>query len=255
MHAHVATRLRVIAITLAIVPGVFACNAMLGVDTVTPLPPDATGPTQQSPDGGLSQPGPSDAPPVPPPDAPPAPPDAPPSVNCRIASHIARIVSAPGTSFLVHRDFDGGTSLFFQLNDDPRPDAFQVDLYNGEGGHGTLDTIGAFAVMPQDAQLTSCGLCLLGFTDVIFDGTDRATYFGLSQGTMTITRADGLGLTGHMENLRLRHVDFSSGGQRELNDGCFVDIDQVIFDMQYEPPTASPRTSAIERSVAPLRRP
>ena len=70
---------------------------------------------------------------------------------------------------------------------------------------------------------------------------------------MTITRADGRGLTGHMDNLRLRHVDFSSGAQRELNDGCFVDIELVVFDMEYEPAIASSLTAAMQPLLVPLR--
>lgn len=204
----------------ALAPLTVACNSLIGVEDVGLAPPDGR------------------------------PPDA--MAKCDVMPQFSLVTSNTSTSILSHRTSDGGPSMLFLLNTDAKPDSLGALLYDGKGGHGTLNTPGTFTVTASDTKIETCGLCIVVNTD--YDSTARAfsqTYWA-SQGTLTLSRADTTGMTGRFQGLRLRHVDISSGTTRELNDGCAVQIDDVRFDMPY---SASVAVSSPLRAMALPSRP
>lgn len=158
-------------------------------------------------------------------------------VDCKVIPELGIVASSPATTRLIHRTSDGGPSLLFLLNTDPRPDALSVQLYNGMGGHGVLDAVGTYSVTSADTDFATCGFCALIEAD--FDtsaNTFAATFLAMEQGTLTLTKADSTGLAGSMRNLKLRHVEISSNNEtRDVGDGCTVTIGLVEFDVPYAP--------------------
>lgn len=159
--------------------------------------------------------------------------DAPPSGNCNVASTFNLISSNPTTSS-IRRRADGGSSLLFLLNTDPKPDSLSILLYSNMGGHGNLEVPGTYPINAADSKLETCGICALVNTD--FDSaasTFRETFMAEAQGSLTISTASPTRLAGRIRSLKFRRVDNSSGVTREIADPCSVTITDVIFDMTY----------------------
>jgi hypothetical protein len=178
-------------------------------------------------------------------------PGPPPSAMCDVKPDFSLVVSNPSTSILSHRMSDNGPSLLFLLNTDARPDALSLALYDGQGGHQTLNTPGSYSLLAGDAKLETCGVCVQIGTD--FDSAAKAftqTYWAVAQGTLTLSKADSTGLKGRMQNLKLRHVEIG-GSTRDVNDGCQVTVADVQFDMAYQAPVARDALGGPDDAVIP----
>lgn len=159
--------------------------------------------------------------------------DGPPSARCNVAPTFGLISSNPSTSS-IRRRADGGSSLLFLLNTDPKPDSLSILLYSNMGGHGNLEVPGTYPINASDAKLETCGICALVNTD--FDSTAstfRETFMAEARGSLTIVSASPTRLSGRVSSLRFRRVDNSSGVTREISDPCTVTINDVYFDMTY----------------------
>lgn len=163
-----------------------------------------------------------------------APPDAAPPARCDVHPEFDLVVSNPATTVLSRRSSDGGPSLLFLLNTDPKPDALSVLLYDNMGGHGVLNAPGTYSLTAADAKLETCGICVFVYGD--YDrasSTFSQTFMALGQGSLKLTKADSAGLTGQLQGLKLRHVDVSGSTTKEVADGCAVAVDDVRFDLSY----------------------
>jgi len=199
-----------------------ACNTILGIDNV------AQGPAV-GPDAGV---------------------DAPP---CDIAPDFTLVAATPSTSGLNHHMSDAGASLLFLLNNDPKPDALAMDLYDNMGGHGVVNAVGSYTLTAGDATLASCGICVGIYTN--FDSAAKTfsqTYFAAAQGTLKLDMFDATGITGSLKGLKLRQVDLSGDSTRDIAGGCTVTIEDAEFTAKWS--TAVAPASAAPRTIAPLDR-
>lgn len=174
--------------------------------------------------------------------------DAPPSGNCNVAPSFGLISSNPSTSS-IRRRADGGSSLLFLLNTDPKPDSLSILLYSNMGGHGNLEVPGTYPINASDAKLETCGICALVNTD--FDSTTstfRETFMAEARGSLTIVSASATRLSGRIGSLKFRRVDNSSGVTREISDPCTVTINDVYFDMMY-PTQAQAEGSDLDATI------
>jgi hypothetical protein len=207
---------------VALVALTAACNAVLGVEDVTPLP-DAT-----------------------------SPPDA---QSCDVAPDISLVTSNPSTSTLTHHASDSGVDLAIRLNVDAMPDAMDMGLYDSMGGHGIVNAVGTYSLTAADSKFETCGICITVFTN--FDASSSTfsqAYMASAQGSLTLTRADTTGMTGRLQGLKLRQIDqasLMSGTTKDASGGCTVTIEDVEFTMSYSA-VAAPAT-AVLRAIRPPR--
>ncbi len=175
-----------------------ACNSIIGVDDVSLVPPDA-------------------------------------APLCNVNSNFGLVVSNPSTTDLYRRTSDGGPSLLFLLNTDTKPDVLDVSLYDNMGGHGILNKVGSYTLTAGDAKLETCGICVGVYVDFDRDTSMFSqSYLALAQGSLVLTTVDSTRMAGRLQGLKFRHVNNSGGSTKDINDGCFVTIDDVQFDMTYE---------------------
>jgi hypothetical protein len=182
-----------------------ACNAMLGIDDVTPESVMTT-----RPDAGID------------------------AQRCDIMSNFTLIAATPSTSVLNHHMTGGGASLLFLLNNDPKPDALAMDLYDSMGGHGVVNAVGSYTLTVSDTALASCGICVGVYTD--FDSSTKTfsqAYFAAAQGTLKLDMFDATGISGSFKGLKLRQVDFSGDNMREIAGGCTVTIADAEFTAKW----------------------
>jgi hypothetical protein len=180
-----------------------ACNAVLGVNDVSLVTPDAHPSADAAPD----------------------------TPSCKVDAHVQLVATGSSPSSLIHLT-TGEPSLLIFINADPKPDGLFVQLYNNMGQHGVLNTPGTYQLTAADTTPATCGIC--AFIDVNIDrtaGTSEQTYFAKGMGDLTLTTASTTRLTGSMHNLELRHIDTTSG--TDASDGCVVKIDTVEFDLPY----------------------
>jgi hypothetical protein len=187
---------------VSLAPLTIACNSVLGIDDVALLPPDAT----MVPD----------------------------AARCDVMPAFSLVTSNSSTSILSHISGTTNSSMLFLLNTDAKPDSLGVLLYDNKGGHAALNAVGTYTLTASDSRIETCGLCAVVNTD--YDSSARTfsqTYWAVTQGTLTLTKADSTGMAGRIQNLKFRHVNISSGTTADVNDGCAVRIDDVRFDMPY----------------------
>lgn len=178
-----------------------ACNAILGIDDVTPVMPGTS-----VPDARIE------------------------AVRCDVAANLTLISATPSTSLLTHHMTGGGVSLAFLLDSSARPDELAMDLYDGTGGHGVVNAVGSYGITASDAALASCGICVGVYTDL--DASARTfsqAYFAVSQGTLKLDVFDATGISGSLKGVRLRQVDLSGGSMRDVVGGCTVTIGDAEF--------------------------
>jgi hypothetical protein len=198
-----------------------ACNPILGVNDVVPEPVDATI-------------------------------DMPLSPRCDIAPDFTLVAATPSISALSHHMTGGGASLLFLLNNDLKPDALAMDLYDSIGGHGVVNAVGSYTLNTSDATLASCAICVGIYTN--FDSgtkTFSQTYFAAAQGTLKLTTFDATGISGSLKGLKFRQVDLSGGAMRDIAGGCTVTIEDAEFTANW--PTAAAPEIATLRSIQPQR--
>jgi hypothetical protein len=208
----------------AIVAMTTACNAILGINEVTPEA--MAGP--HGPDASV---------------------DAP---RCDILPAFTLVAATPSTSALNHHMTGDGASLLFLLNNDPKPDALAMDLYDNMGGHDVVNAVGSYDLMSGDAALASCGICVGAYTD--FDSgtkTFSQTYFAVAQGTLKLNMFDATGISGSLKGLKLRQVDLSGGNTRDITGGCTVTIADAEFTAEWST-AASPWMAELKTIVHDL---
>lgn len=103
------------------------------------------------------------------------------------------------------------------LNNDTMPDLIQLELYKNSGAITNIQP-GTYAIMGDDANYKTCGVCLRIFADVTQQSAD--TYMATS-GTVTISTIGGSGsgsgsdrtygtFSGSFQNLHFDHVNIGS---------------------------------------------
>ncbi|MEO7730093.1 MAG: hypothetical protein ABIY55_03905 [Kofleriaceae bacterium] len=209
-----------------------ACNSLLGVSDVTGEAVDARVAT---------------------PDARPDAIGGPPSRQCDVAPDFTLIAATPATSVLNKHTNDGGASLLFLLNNDTKPDALALNLYDNMGGHGVVNAVGSYTFGAPDASLATCALCVDLVTD--FDSGTKMfsqTYFAAAQGTLKITTFDATGITGSLKGLKLREVDLSGTTTTDIPGGCTVTIGDAEFTAEWSTSLAAtaPRQAAARMNPA-----
>ncbi len=173
--------------------------------------------------------------------------------RCDVMPDFTLVAATPSTSALSHHMTGGGASLLFLLNNDSKPDALAMDLYDSIGGHGVVNAVGSYTLTALDAALASCGICVGIYTD--FDSgtkTFSQTYFAAAQGTLKLDTFDATGIVGSLRGLKLREVDLSGGSMRDIAGGCTVTIEDAEFTAKWSTAAAAPAIAAL-RTIARLR--
>jgi len=183
---------------LLVTSSAVGCNAVLGVDDVAPIL-----------DAGQN------------------------ATSCGVDAHFSMVSPDPAAgASLIHLG-SGAPSLLIVLHAEANPDALFLRLYDNMGGHGVVNAPGTYQLLAGDALPETCAVCT--FIDTDFDrstNTFSGTYAALARGELKLTVASATRLAGTLRNVQYRHVD-TSGATRDINDGCMVTIDTVVFDMAY----------------------
>lgn len=180
--------------------------------------------------------------------------DTPPPPRCDVAADFTLVAATPSTSALRHHMTGGGASLLFLLNNDPKPDALAMDLYDSMGGHGVVNAVGSYNLSTSDAVLASCGICVGIYTDFDSNGnTFSQTYFAAAQGTLKLTMFDATGISGSLKGLKLRQVDLSGGGTRDIPGACTVTIQDAEFTAKWSTTAAATAALRTIQAAAPSR--
>jgi hypothetical protein len=201
-----------------------ACNSILGVDDVTPESMESS----PSIDAGMD------------------------ARQCDVMPDFTLVAATPSTSALSHHMNGAGASLLFLLNNDAKPDALAMDLYDNMGGHATVNAVGTYNLSTSDAALSSCAICVAVYTN--FDSSANMfsqTYFAAAQGTLKLTMFDATGISGSLKGLKLRQVELSGGATRDIAGGCTVTIEDAEFTAKWS--TAAAPTITELRAIPPQR--
>jgi hypothetical protein len=122
--------------------------------------------------------------------------------------------------------FDG------DLNADALPDTLELQFWYGVTEFKTMDIApGTFAIGPDDADLNTCGLCAIIFTDQGSDNKPTDLYVADS-GVVTLTQATGSNFVGSVSNLNFAHIDFDGSGNQFTVDTCNSKIAAASFNTQ-----------------------
>lgn len=98
---------------------------------------------------------------------------------------------------------------FYQaINDDLLPDFFQIEVYGGTSQFPGLPEPGTYDLSGDNAQYSTCGVCVLLLADSDGDGIPSETYLATS-GTVTLTQT-GPGLVGVYTDLVFEQVEIDS---------------------------------------------
>jgi hypothetical protein len=175
-----------------------ACNSLLGVDDISTLMTDA-------------------------------------AVDCHSQPNFQMLSSATSTTTLFQFKDNIGTGpeldLMVAAGGDSKRSTLIMRLYNGSS-HGVLNAPGTYSLLPADAQFPpSCGICIslqVDFRTPLEAGIDVYNAFGM--GTLILMKADSIGMTGSLHNLKFRPVD---DNDEDVNNGCFITMEDVEFDAVY----------------------
>lgn len=149
-------------------------------------------------------------------------------------------ITADGSNGLV----DANQGFSGDLNSDPMPDSFEIDLYEGFGafggsGSGAI-TKGTFTLSGDDLSFQKCGLCLQIYTDLDSDGAPTDLYFATagtatltSVGTATGSNVSTGTLAGSLSNVAFAQWD--SGSADEPIGSCTTSITSLSFSGTIEP--------------------
>ncbi len=136
------------------------------------------------------------------------------------------------TSQEANTDGSGDYQYSGTLNTDI--DYVDLELYAGEGAFSGNPTTGTYTIAGDDAQYSTCGLCLLILTDATdtdpTTGDFTDTYLATS-GTVKITKLTSTKLQGTITNAVFTHVtiDSTSYVSTPVGDGCGSAIDSMTF--------------------------
>jgi hypothetical protein len=100
---------------------------------------------------------------------------------------------------------DSWYTFYQSLNDDLLPDFFQIEVYGNTTQFPGLPETGTFEISGENAQYTSCGVCVLLLADVDGDGIAGQTYLATS-GSVTLTQT-GPALVGTYSDLVFERVE------------------------------------------------
>jgi hypothetical protein len=126
---------------------------------------------------------------------------------------------------------DGSHVDYFDgdLNADALPDTLELQFWYGLTEFAANDIgSGTFAISPDDADLNSCGLCVVIFTDQGSDGKATDLYVA-NAGSVTLTQATGANLVGSVANLTFQHIDFDANDDQVIVDDCSSTITSGSF--------------------------
>jgi hypothetical protein len=125
-------------------------------------------------------------------------------------------IAADGSAGFV----DANQGYYGNINADPQPDEFEIDLYEDLGafmtGSGDITT-GTFTLSGADLSYENCGLCLEIYTNLATDGSPTDLYFATggmvdltSVGTPTGSDISTGTLSGSISNVTFAHWDGSA---------------------------------------------
>jgi hypothetical protein len=150
-------------------------------------------------------------------------------------------ISADGSNGLI----DANQGFTGDLNADPMPDSFEIDLYQGFGAFGSGSgsgniTKGTYTLSGDDLKFQLCGLCVQIYTNLDADGAPTDFYFATggsvtlsSVGTPTGSNVSTGTLAGSLSNVTFAQWD--SGSADEAIGSCTSSITSLSFSATIEP--------------------
>lgn len=158
------------------------------------------------------------------------------ALDCHVHPDFPLINSSNASAELLH--FTDGSYTGPELHlkfDTPGDVEMVISLYDNRPPHGVLNAPGTYQLVIADASTHACGICVATYSDFpAAAGTESWTYQAFGQGTMTLTMADSIRLSGSLHDLKFRHVmDSDNADDVELNDGCSISVEDVEFDVPY----------------------
>jgi hypothetical protein len=149
-------------------------------------------------------------------------------------------ITADGSAGFV----DSNQGFNGDLNADPEPDLFEIDLYEGFGafaaGSGTI-TSGSVTLAGDDLFFQKCGLCVQLYTNIGSDGSPTDQYFATggtvdltSVGSPTGSNVSTGTLSGTLSNVSFAHWN-STGSNDQAYGDCTSTITSLTFSATLEP--------------------
>ena len=115
-------------------------------------------------------------------------------------------------------------------------DQLSIQLYKGYGPFTASDIVpGTYPLSGADAQRSSCGACVLLFTDVL-EGVPQGTPYLASGGTLTVSSVTP-NFTGMLTGVTLTHVNIDQATLQSTPhaDGCTAQVSAMSFDATVTP--------------------
>jgi hypothetical protein len=141
--------------------------------------------------------------------------------------------------------FDG------DLNADALPDTLELQFWYGLTEFANADvSSGTFAISPDDADLNTCGLCAIIFTDQGSNGSATDLYVATA-GSVTLSQATGSNFAGSVANLTFQHIDFDGSGNQILVDACSSTIASGTFTTALKIGTAASNVARFGARIHP----
>ncbi|MGI5863257.1 MAG: hypothetical protein ACOX6T_14545 [Myxococcales bacterium] len=116
------------------------------------------------------------------------------------------------------------------LNEDEAPDALDITLYSGYGIFASGIAPGTYPLTGDELNYATCGICILGFSDIGEDGYATDLYFQTG-GTVTISSVSGQ-FQATLSNVTFQSViiDASTLESSPAGDGCTTSISSATVN-------------------------
>ncbi len=153
------------------------------------------------------------------------------SSNCTMASSLGTLTITDDAYFAYEEGTTiGGIEVQTLLNEDAAPDALDISLYSGSGVFSSGIAPGTYPLTGSELNYATCGICILGFTDLDAEGYATDLYFQTG-GSVTISSVSGQ-LQATLTNVTFETVDIASGTYEStpVGDGCTTSISSATVN-------------------------
>jgi hypothetical protein len=152
--------------------------------------------------------------------------------TCTAEASYGIVDAGPTQTAVYYEPDDAGDQAAYdfqeQLNNNPEFDYVDLSLYSGYGVFTNGIDAGTYTISGQELQYSTCGLCLVVFTDTDINGNPTDSYLATG-GTVTLTSLQPT-FAGSITNATFEHVNIDqNNNSTPVGDGCYSAITTLDF--------------------------
>lgn len=162
-------------------------------------------------------------------------PDGGATVSCDVRMNLGALGTLDGEAQANGGGAAGDPDIIYflaQLDDNPKPDMLQLELYKGFGAFASGTILpGTFGIVDEELNYATCGVCVRIMANHDPVTGEMGSQYLATGGSVSLTSVAG-NLTGSLNEVRFETVviDPTTFESRPVNDGCVTSIDSVSFD-------------------------